>query len=68
MIMRRARRKREEAQGIDLVVGEAVDETAATEELTPEEIKRRQRQEVFRYISQRTQDVAVLIRTWMLED
>lgn len=69
LVLRRARQKREEAQGIDLVVGEAADETAATEELTPEEIKRRQRQEYLETLArEHPQDVAVLIRTWMLED
>lgn len=69
LALRRARHRREQAEGIDLVVGEAAEETAATEELTPEEIKRRQRQEYLETLArEHPQDVAILIRTWMLED
>src|SRR5690554_5505130 len=65
----RARRKRQVAEGVDLLVGETAEETAATEELTPEEVKRRQRQEYLETLArEHPQDVATIIRTWVLED
>lgn len=66
----RGLRARQQAnKGVDLVVGETVAETAAGEELSPEEKKRRERQEFLEKLAQEhPEDVAALIKIWLAED
>ncbi|NLC53750.1 MAG: flagellar M-ring protein FliF [Firmicutes bacterium] len=68
-LIARLRRRRREESAIDLVVDDTVGETAAAEELSPEEIKRREREEFILELA-RTQprNMVALLRTWLSED
>jgi flagellar M-ring protein FliF len=67
----RRRRIKEKAAstGIDLLVDDMVEETAATKELSPEELERREKQEhLERLAKEEPENFAALLRTWLSED
>jgi flagellar M-ring protein FliF len=66
----RLRRRTQEEPGIDMVVDDVVTETAATvEEMSPEEKKRREREEFILDLARNEpQNMVALLRTWMSED
>jgi flagellar biosynthesis/type III secretory pathway M-ring protein FliF/YscJ len=54
---------------VDLLVGDTMEQTAAVEELSPEEQKRRERQEFIEQLAKENPgNVVALLRTWMAED
>lgn len=59
----------EPEEGIDLLVGEGEEEIAAVEELSPEEQRRRERQKYLEDLAnEHPEDVAILLKTWLLEE
>ena len=63
------RRKQERISSVDLLVGDTMEQTAAVEELSPEEQKRRERQEFIEQLARENPgNVVALLRTWMAED
>ena len=70
-IIYRRRKQAEERAGIDITVGdEAQQEMAATRpELSPEEQARQElREEISELVSKRPEDVAQLLKSWLMED
>jgi flagellar M-ring protein FliF len=68
-VMYLVRRRRQRTSTIDLVVGDTVEETAAVVELSPEEQKRREREQFIEDLARSDPENMVgLLRTWMSED
>lgn len=72
IIFRRARKRsyNRRAERLDVLIGEPLEEVAAVaHELSPEEkAKREMRKELADLISNKPEDVAQLLKTWLLED
>jgi len=70
LLARRKARGKEEEEGFDMLVDEAIPvELLVERELTPEEKeKQRMREEINKLVDTNPEDVAQLIRTWMLDE
>ena len=70
MVLFFARRRRaQQAAQVDMVIDDALEETAVSGELSPEDQKRLERQEyIERLAKEDPQNMVALLRTWMTED
>ena len=63
------RRRAQQVAQVDMLIDDALQETAVADELSPEDQQRRERQEfIERLAKEDPQNMVALLRTWMTED